>query len=111
MGRLNAGDLTERISLTNPTAAVSDGRGGQLPGAPATPVEAYAQKRELSGAEVLRLGQTLGASIVEFTIRYREDVSTTTLVTWQGRSYGIRQVVHDSRKEFSALTCVDNGRA
>lgn len=110
MGRLAAGNLTERISLRNPSAPVSDGRGGFRPGVPTTPVVVSASVRVLSGAEVLRLGQVLGTSVAEFTVRYTTNVTTATTVTWQGRSYGVKQVAQDVRREFTTLTCSDNGR-
>lgn len=110
MGRLNAGSLTERIGLLSPGVATPDGQGGFLPAAPATPVVVHARKRELSGMEAIRLGQTLGSSVVEFTIRYRPAVTHKTGVMWQGKTLGVRQVTHDDFKEFTVLTCVDNGR-
>lgn len=110
MGRINAGDLTERVALHYPGVATPDGRGGQRPGPPTDPVVVWARKRELSGMEKLRLGQTLASSVVEFTLRFRAGVVTTTRLVWQGRTYAIRQVSHDDRNEFTTLTCEDNGR-
>ncbi|SDY97622.1 phage head closure protein [Hymenobacter psychrophilus] len=109
MGRVAAGNLTERLSLLNPSAPVPDGRGGFLPGVATSPLVVRASVRQLSGLEVLRLGQVLGTSVVEFTIRYTDAVNTTTKLRWSGRSYGVRQVVHDPRREFTVLTAVDNG--
>lgn len=110
MGRIAAGQLTERITLRAPGPSVPDGRGGQNPGPMGAPVTVWARKRELTGTEVLRLGQTAGTGVVEFTIRYRETAGLTSLVDWQGRDYAVRQVVHDDRKEYTVLTCLTNGR-
>lgn len=110
MGRINAGTLTETILLSIPGPTVSDGRGGRMPGPATTPVSRSAHKRELSGTEVLRLGQTLGTRVVEFTIRYLPTVTTSSTLTWQGKTLAVRQLIHDDYKEFTVLTCVDNGR-
>lgn len=110
MGRLNAGALTETIWLSTPVGAAPDGQGGFLPTVKPAPVLVYARKRELSGMEAIRLGQVLGSSVVEFTIRYKPQVTHKTGVTWKGKSYGVRQVTHDDFREFTVLTCVDNGR-
>jgi SPP1 family predicted phage head-tail adaptor len=110
MGRIAAGSLTERITLRTPGPSVPDGRGGQKPGTPGTPVTVWARKVELTGREALRLGQTAATVVVEFTIRKRAGVSVTTLVEWNGQSYAVQRVVHDDRHEYSVLTCLNNGR-
>lgn len=110
MGRLAAGNLTEQISLLNPSAPVPDGRGGFRPGPATSPLVVRASVRVLSGLEVLRLGQVAGSTVAEFQVRYTDSVTTATKLTWQGRGYGIRQVVQDVRREFTTITALDNGR-
>lgn len=110
MGRIAAGDLTERVSLQQPTAAVPDGQGGFLKGGVNVTVTVYAKVRVVSGTEALRLGQTLGSRVVQAVVRYYPAATSSTTLTWEGKSLAVQQVVHDNRKEFTTLTCVDNGR-
>lgn len=109
MGRLNAGSLTERLELLTPSAATSDGQGGRVKGLATTSETVWGRVRILSANEVVRLGQTVGTTVAEFTIRYRP-ATTATQATWKGKTLGIRAVQDDPFKEFTTLTCVDNGR-
>lgn len=113
MGRLAAGSLTEHIELLIPVVnapVVPDGQGGHLASPKPEPLLVWARKREISGTEALRLGQTLSSSVIEFTTRYRPSVTPKASLVWQGKTFGISRVTHDDLKEFTVLTCVDNGR-
>ncbi|SNR92335.1 phage head closure protein [Hymenobacter mucosus] len=113
MGRLAAGSLTERVTLTNASAAIEDGQGGWLESesGPEWTRTVHAERKVLSGSEALRLGQVLGGEVALYTVRYTaRATSDTRLTTKTGQTYSVRHVEHDTRREFSLLTCVDNGR-
>ena len=109
MGRLNAGQLNQRITLRTPGPAVGDGRGGWLDG-PETSVEVYARVRPIRGAEALALGQTLNSALYEVTIRYRAQASTKQRIVWKGISLNVRALAADEYNEFHVLTCSDGGQ-
>jgi SPP1 family predicted phage head-tail adaptor len=110
MGRLNAGQLNQRIVLLTPGAAVKDAGGyGFIPGA-ATETPIWARVRPLSGRETLSLGQVLNAALYEVTIRYRPDARANQRLTWQGKTLNVQAVAPDEHNEYQLLTCTDGGQ-
>jgi SPP1 family predicted phage head-tail adaptor len=112
MGKLNSGDLSERVTLLTPSTSEPDGRGGYLSAGPDAETSLWASVREISGKELLQYGQTLNNRGIEVTLRKDAKPTPTTgqWLTWNGESFNIHRVVADSRKEFTTLTCFNSGR-
>jgi len=110
MGRLNSGDLDQRITLLTPGKAVSDGRGGQKPSTQAdTETKLWAKVRPLSGRELLELGQTNNPTAYEITIRHHP-VAVGQKVRWKADTFNIQRVQSDTSNEFHKLTCFSSGK-
>lgn len=112
MGKLNSGDLNQRISLRTGGPSASDGRGGYRPTSPEQTREAWAAVRTLRAAEKLALGQTLAADVVQITLRREPaaDAPTPQRVGWRGATYAVQAVEMDSRNEYVLLTCYNSGQ-
>lgn len=108
MGKLNAGDLNQRIALLTDTAGPSDGQGGRLPGA-ASEQELWARVRPLRIAEKVALGQTLATEAYEITIRHLPLVAPAQRVRWQNKTLQVQGVTPDEQSEFLLLTCLTSG--
>jgi len=111
MGRLNAGQLNQRITLLIPGPSVPDGRGGQVAG-PATASARWALVRPLRTAEKLALGQTLDSASYEITLRQQtgETVSAHERVRWKGLDLNVQGVSPDEYNEYWLLTCFNSGK-
>lgn len=109
MGVLNAGQLRERVTLLTNGPAVSDGRGGWLPG-PETSAEVWARVRPLRSDEKLALGQVLNADSYEVTIRQSAGISAKQRLTWNGRTLNVQAATPDEYREYYRLTCTDAGQ-
>ena len=109
MGRLNAGQLRERVTLLTTGPNVSDGRGGWLPG-PETSADLWARVRPLRGAEKLALGQVLNDDSYEITVRQAAGISAKQRLTWNGRTLNVQAVTLDENREYYLLTCTDGGQ-
>ena len=110
MGRINAGQLKERITFIIPSVGPGDGRGGNLPG-PYTQTTVYARVRPLSGSEKLRLGQVVNDESYEITIRRLSTASPKQRVMWKGRTLNVLAVVPDEDSEYQVLTCTNGGES
>lgn len=112
MGKLNAGDLTERIRLLTPGAAMSDGRGGHLAGGGDVTADYWAKVRTLRAAEKLALGQTLSSDAIQVVLR-KEPARVHTAqqrVEWRGATYAVQAVEPDTRNEYDTLICFNSGK-
>jgi SPP1 family predicted phage head-tail adaptor len=110
MGKLNSGQLQERVVLLTAGASVSDGRGGFLPSAPDTETTVWARVRPLSTSEKLQLGQVLNANAYEVTIRKINAVSAKQRVLWKGQTLNVQAVTEDENREFQLLICLNSGQ-
>ena len=108
MGRINAGQLTQRITLITPGAPVSDGR-GWVDG-PETRTQVWARVRPIRGAEALRLGQTINTELYEITIRHRANTGPKERVEWEGKTLNLQALVPDEYGEYQLLTCINGGQ-
>ncbi|UOR07164.1 phage head closure protein [Hymenobacter aerilatus] len=111
MGRINAGDLNERVTKIGRPASVDDGRGGQKPVGPGVETQWWVKLRALRGSEAVRLGQPLGTTMYEVTARYEAHFTTKDRIrTQNGRTLNVVAVLPDGRKEYDVLTCIDSGQ-
>lgn len=110
MGRLNAGQLRERLTLFTPAASVPDGVGGWLPGGAETSVTVWARLRPLRAAEKVANGQQLNSEAYEATIRVRPGVAGGLRAEWRGQTLRIQAVTPDEAGEYLTLLCYDNGQ-
>lgn len=109
MGRVNAGQLQERITLCMPGVIIPDGQGGDTEG-PETRVPLWARVRPLGGREKVANGQTLDAESYEVTIRRRQAVSAKQHIEWEEKRLNVLAVVPDEDKEYLKLTCAYGGQ-
>lgn len=109
MGRLNAGQLSQRVTLLTPGAKAGDGRGGFTPGTD-TEKEVWARVRTLRGGEKLALGQVLNTDAVEVTVRNGPLLSPAQRLRWKAATYNVLSVTPDEYNEYTLLTCVSDGR-
>lgn len=111
MGRLNAGQLQERVALLTTAAAAKDGRGGYVPTGPATEKLLHARVRPLRGTEQLALGQILNSIAYEITIRSYKGFERTAKqrVRWKAETLDVQVVVYDENREYVVLTCFNRG--
>lgn len=112
MGKLNAGDLTERIRLLTPGAAQPDGRGGYLAAGLGVAADFWAKVRTLRATEKLALGQTLSSDAIQVVLRHDPGQVHTPRqrVSWQGATYAVQAVETDARNEYDTLTCFNSGK-
>lgn len=111
MGKLNSGDLNQRITLLTPGPPVSDGRGGQRPSAlPDAETKLWAKVRPLSGRELLELGQTTNPAAYEITLRKHSGVAVGQKVRWRADTYNVQRLVTDTTNEYHILTCFSSGK-
>ena len=95
---LDAGRLTERLTLTWPDDA--DSWGDPVAGESVTTwaaVEAIEAKDRPGGNAVM------SASALKATIRWRSDVTTALTASWRGAAYRVVAVDGDSRREALTL--------
>ena len=109
MGRINAGQLTERITLFAPAASVADGAGGWLPAGAETGQSLWARMRPLRQAEKLRYGLLATTTAYEATIRRLDSLTASQRLEHAQRSYAIQAIVPDEAREYLLLTCYDSG--
>lgn len=111
MGRINAGQLQERVTLLTTAASVADSDGyGFLPGGPDTEQQLWARVRPLRTDEKLRLGQIANAEAYEITIRMLKGVSAKQRIRWKGQDMNITGVTPDENREYLLLTCLNSGQ-
>ena len=110
MGKLGAGDLSDRVTLLTAGPSASDGRGGNVASGVETEVSVWAHVRALSGRELLTMGQTNNPAAYEVTTRFRQGVGVGQRLRWQGAAYNIQRAVADPRHEFLTLTCFNGGK-
>lgn len=111
MGKINAGDLRERVTLLTTGAAtrVAGGYGWQ-PAGPDSKVTVWARVRPLSGRELLALGQTLNVEAYEITIRSLRDATAKQRALWKGKELNVQYERPDEDREYLRLTCLYGGR-
>lgn len=111
MGKLNAGDLDQRVTIITSAVQLSDGQGGFVAAGPDLESIVWAKVRTLRAAEKLALGQTLATEAIQIALRLAPNVSRTTKqrVLWRETSYAVQAVEVDSRNEYVTLTCFSSG--
>jgi SPP1 family predicted phage head-tail adaptor len=111
MGKLNAGDLNQRVTILTSAVAISDGQGGYVPAGSDLESIVWAKVRTLRAAEKLALGQELASVVIQVTVRAAPDVSRSTQqrVLWQEVAYAVQAVEADDRNEYVILTCFSSG--
>ncbi|GAB2959006.1 hypothetical protein GCM10027048_27750 [Hymenobacter coalescens] len=110
MGRVNAGQLNQRVVLVTDAPGVVDGQGGWLPGGAPTETPVPARVRALRGTEALRLGQELNGMLYEVTIRHRAGVTGKSRLTWNLQTLVVQQLQPAEDREFLTLICLDSGQ-
>jgi SPP1 family predicted phage head-tail adaptor len=110
MGKLNAGDLTERVTILTSAVALSDGRGGYVAAGDDLAGQFWAKVRTLRAAEKLALGQTLASDAIQVTVRTAPNVNRTTQqrVVWKEITYAVQAV--EANAEYVVLTCFNSGK-
>lgn len=111
MGKLNAGDLDQRVTIITSAVQLSDGQGGFVAAGPDLESIVWAKVRTLRTAEKLALGQTLATEAIQVTLRVAPDVNRTTQqrVQWREVTYAVQAVEVDTREEYVILTCFSSG--
>jgi SPP1 family predicted phage head-tail adaptor len=111
MGKLNAGDLDQRVTIVTSAVQFSDGQGGYVAAGPDLENGVWAKVRTLRAAEKLALGQQLASEAIQVTVRAAPGINRTTQqrVLWQKVTYAVQAVETDSRKEYVILTCFSSG--
>ncbi len=109
MGRLNAGQLNQRVALTWDGPAVSDGEGGSYPGEE-TSLTVWARVETLTTREVLENGQVLNGQILRVTIRPIESQPMPDRVRWKDKTLNPTGMVPDEYHEYRILNCTDAGQ-
>jgi SPP1 family predicted phage head-tail adaptor len=101
---MRAGELRHRIIIEQNTPT-RDAFGAEVPGWAALDTvwaainPRWAMERFLSGA-----GQTVAQRSTVFVIRYRGGLDTKMRVTWDGKTYNLRQILEtNSRRRELAL--------
>lgn len=97
-----ANRLTERIKIQRKTQSKNEFRGNVDSWEDV--VEISAEKRYLSGSEILNRG-LVNTSIVEFYIRHREDIDYSCRAIWNNEVYNIQDIEPIGRKETIRLRC------
>lgn len=111
--RITAGQLTQRITLQQRAAGVDVL--GQGTGTWQTVAEVWARARPLRSRELFAAGQMQNVTDVEFTIRWRSDITAAMRILWRGVPHGITGMPIDvdgqqQWLEILAATDVKDGR-
>lgn len=85
--RITSGQLTQRITLQQRASGVDVL--GQASGAWQTVAEVWARARPLRSRELFLAGAIQNLSDVEFTIRWRADITSHMRVLWRAQPYEI----------------------
>lgn len=112
-GRIHAGMLDQRITLQSRAGGVDVL--GQASGAWQDVAEVWARARPLRSRELFAAGQMQNITDVEFTIRWRADVTSAWRILWRGVPHGITGMPIDvdgqqQWLEIMAATDVKDGR-
>ena len=108
-----AGQLRESLAVLAPSAPVSDGQGGTVPGSGAgTETLIYARVLALKGTTQLALGAVAGTQLYTITIRANgpAPVGVNTRLRWRNVTLTVNSVAPGERRDLLTLTCTDNGR-
>jgi SPP1 family predicted phage head-tail adaptor len=94
---MEAGKLDRRIRIDERTV-VQDGIGGETE----TWVEratVWAEKRDLSGRELILAQQEAATATTRFVIRFRDDVAQTDRIVYDGVNHDIQHIAEIGRGE------------
>lgn len=111
MGRINSGDLNQRVVVLVPGLPTKDPNGyGYQPGID-TEYNRHAQVRTLRTAEKLQYGQEAASAGYEVILRRRPDLVVTAAcrIRWKGRELAVQGVTPDEFNEYDLLTCFASG--
>lgn len=75
MGVLNAGKLDRLVRLYHPTFSANTANGEKVPSFGTAYATVWAMRQDLSGMKRIAAQQKIGEAQVEWTIRYRADLS------------------------------------
>lgn len=102
--KLRAGELTERITLSEKVSARDPTFGGHIPGV--VDVVTLWAKRDTKGAIERVESKAVNAVNAErFYIRYRAGVNASMLLKFNGSTYSITGVAELRRKETLMIDC------
>jgi SPP1 family predicted phage head-tail adaptor len=93
---MQAGDLTERVALQQPTETNSH---GSLTTSYATVRTVWARVISERGQEALQSARTNARENIRVGMRYEDDVVTTWRMQWQGNNYNIVAVDRSMRQK------------
>lgn len=98
-----AGDLDQRVVLLSKGAS-RDAMGGETV-TWATTATVWARAEQIRGREYVALQQSQSDLEVRFTIRYRNDVTADSRLTWRGQTYEVigEPIDVDSKKVWLEL--------
>lgn len=111
--RITVGQLDQRLTLQSRSAGVDVL--GQPSGAWATVATVWGRARPLRSRELFAAGQAQAVTDVEFTVRFRSDITPAWRVLWRGVPYDLTGAPIDidgQRQwlELLAATGVRDGR-
>lgn len=95
---MEAGKLDRRISIRQLTLT-QDEVGGQVEDYETERAAVWAQKRDLSGRELILAQQTAAEATVRFFIRFRSDVELTDRIVYDSENYDIQHIAEIGRGE------------
>ncbi|TGE05561.1 phage head completion protein [Hymenobacter fodinae] len=108
MGRIAAGELTERVTLYTPGPSTQGPFGATATG-PEKEESVYANVQALRGTEALRLGLEQGGTVYRIVVRQNPgpDVSRLQRLVWKGRSMALTFVQPTLERDHAVLYGVD----
>lgn len=102
---LDAGDLTDRITIEEPTESRNDV--GEAILAWSTFATVWAEVQTMSGREAERHGMTAGINAYRVTIRHLTGLQSSMRIIHDGRTLEIGQVNEKERKWHQELLCTE----
>ena len=111
VARITAGQLDQRITLQRRAGGVDVL--GNASGSWADQAEVWARARPLRSRELFAAGQMQNVTDVEFTIRWRADITATWRVLWRGQPHEItgQPIDIDGQGVWLQLLCASGARA
>lgn len=107
MGLLRAGELDRLIGLYHQVKTQNSTNGAVTVTFPSAYASVYARRQDLKGTKRLIAQQTVSQQQIEYTIRFRTDVSVTDRIidSDAGLTFEVMQIAQVGRREGLCILC------
>jgi len=101
---MKIGSMRHAITFQNQGTARD--AGGGISSGFSTLATVYANVKPTTGREVYKQGKVVGIVSHEITVRYREDITNATRISFDNKLFNIRGIINiDQRDRYLKLLC------